>query len=106
MVDHTTRIIISLKEFEQLRKAVLGPAPDAHSLRKYGALAAAAAERMAAMLEVLAAAGFTLKATKDTIYADSETVEATAAKRLLAARGFADKEYEIYLEYRRQWGIM
>ena len=106
MVDYTTRIIISLKEIEQLRKQIVGSAPGPESLRKYGAMAAAASERTAAMLEVLASAGFTFKANKEYIYADSESVEAAKAKQLLAAHGFADKEYQIYLEYRRQWGIM
>ncbi len=106
MVDYTTRVIISLKDIEQVKKQTIGTQPSPESLRNYGKLAAAAAERAAAILEVLAAAGFTFSAKKDYIYADSEAVEAVAAKRLLAEHGVADKEYQIYLEYRRQWGVM
>lgn len=106
MVNYTTRVIISLKDIEQVKKQAIGTQPSPESLRNYGKLAAAAAERAAAILEVLAAAGFTFTAKKDYIYADSEAVEAVAVKRLLTGHGIADKEYQIYLEYRRQWGVM
>ncbi|HWR42984.1 hypothetical protein [Sporomusa sp.] len=106
MVDYTTRIIISLKDIEQVKKQAIGIEPSPESLRHYGKTLAAAAERAAAMMEVLAAAGFTFTAKKDYIYADSESVEAVAARRLLADHGFADREYQIYLEYRRQWGVL
>ncbi len=106
MVDYTTRIIINLKDLEPVRQPSPAAAPSPASLRSYGKSVAAAAERAAAMLEVLGAAGFSFTAKKDLIYADSESVEAVAARRLLADHGFADREYRIYLEYRRQWGVM
>jgi hypothetical protein len=91
---------------DQIKKQTIGDEPSPESLRQYGKGMAAAAERFAAMLEVLAGAGFAFTAKKDYIYADSEAVEAVDARRLLSDHGFADREYQIYLEYRRQWGVM
>lgn len=106
MVDYTTRVILSLKDIELIKKQTIGIQPSPESLRQHGRLTAAAAERAAAMLEVLDEAGFVFTVKKHCIVADSETMEAAAVKRLLAERGFADREYQIYLEYRRQWGVM
>ncbi|MCM0757315.1 hypothetical protein M7775_01875 [Sporomusa sphaeroides DSM 2875] len=91
---------------EQLKKQIVGTAPTPEDLRSYGKTIAMATDRIAGMIEVLSANGFRVTAKKDYIYADSETVEAAAARRLLAEHGFADREYQIYLEYRRQWGVM
>ena len=104
MVDYTTRIIISLKDIEKLRSSVVSP--NAEQIKRYGNAVAAKTERIAAMIEILANSGFSLSMKKEYIYADSENIEAVAAKRLLADKGFEDKEYQIYLEYRRQWGVM
>jgi len=106
MVDYTTRVIISSKHLEQLKKQLLTPSPTPDSLRNYAKAVAQATDQMADLLEVLTNNGFRTGAKKDCIYADSETVEAVAARRLLAEQGFADNEYQIYLEYRRQWGVM
>lgn len=106
MVDYTTRVMIGLKAVEQLRKQLVGSAPAPEDLRNYGKMVAKATGRTAAMLEVLADNGFRITAKKDYIFADSEIVEAVDVRRLLAKHGFADQEYQIYLEYRRQWGVM
>lgn len=106
MVNYTTRVIINFKQLEQAGRQYLPAQPSPENLRAYGQGIAAAAERAAVMLEVLAAAGFSFTMKKDFIYADSETVEAVEAKRLLRQQGVSDREYQIYLEYRRQWGVM
>lgn len=106
MVNYTTRVIISLKDIDQSRKQIIGTAPVPENLFAYGKTIAAASARIAGMMEVLADAGFVFTAQTDCIYADSETIEAATVRSLLAERGFADREYQIYLEYRRQWGVM
>jgi len=106
MVDYITRVIISLKDIDQVRTQLIATAPTPEDIFAYGKTIAATTARMADMMEVLAAAGFVFSAKKDYIYADSEIVEAAAVRSLLAERGFADREYQIYLEYRRQWGVM
>lgn len=77
MVDHLTRI------------TVRSGAPRA------GDLAAA-----------LAALGFTVRAAGRRVVAESTAVEAQEAKRALRARGFADRDYEVFLEYVRRWGVL
>lgn len=106
MVDYTTRVIISLKDIEQSKKMIIGNSPTSEDVRNYGKTISLVTERLAGMMEILASHGFQITAKKDYIYADSDTVEAVATRRILAEHGFADREYQIYLEYRRQWGVM
>ena len=106
MVNYTTRVIISSKQIDKLKKELFAAAPTPDALRNYAAEVTKVSERMAVMLEVLTDNGFQIGTKKDCIYGDSEDVEALAARQLLAEQGFADNEYQIYLEYRRQWGVM
>ncbi|WP_425060356.1 hypothetical protein SCACP_10470 [Sporomusa carbonis] len=106
MVNYTTRVILNLTDIGQAKTSLIGNEPRPEDVRYYGRVLSHRAERIAGMMEVLAAAGFTFTVKKDYIYADSEAVEAVAAKRMLAEQGFSDREYQIYLEYRRQWGVM
>lgn len=106
MVDYTTRVIINLKNIEQSSKKIIGILSTPEDLRNYGKTIGLLTDRIAGMLELLISCGFRITAKKDCIYADSDTLEAVAARRLLAEHGFADREYQIYLEYRRQWGVM
>jgi hypothetical protein len=77
MVDHLTRVTF-----------------DARSPR---------AESIAA---TLAAAGFEVRRARGRLVADSDQVEGQAAKTLLRARGVEDREYQVLVEYVRQWGIL
>ncbi|EAX47848.1 conserved hypothetical protein [Thermosinus carboxydivorans Nor1] len=107
MVHHLTRITLKLLDdpipFDLVRKA---DPPSAEDVRAFGRQLSNRAERVAAMMELLAAKGFTFSAGKDCIYADSKEVEAQAAKRYLIEHGFHDQEFQVYLEYVRRWGIM
>lgn len=77
MVDHLTRITIDVRS------------PRADDL--------AAA---------LAAGGFDVRRERRQIVADSTQVEGQAAKAFLRERGFEDREYQVFVEYVRKWGIL
>jgi len=62
--------------------------------------------RAAEMASALAARGFSVRVERRRFVAESTTVEAQEAKAWLRARGFADREFEVFLEYVRQWGIL
>jgi hypothetical protein len=61
------------------------------------------AEALAGALEAL---GFAVTRERRRIVADSSKVGGREVKDLLRARGFADRDYRIFLEYVRQWGIL
>ncbi|SDF08432.1 hypothetical protein [Sporolituus thermophilus] len=107
MVHHLTRITLKLLDdpipFDLVRKA---QPPSAKDVRAFGRQLGNRAERVAKMMELLAAKGFTFTAGKDCIYADSAEMEAQAVKRYLLENGFQDQEFQVYLEYVRKWGIM
>jgi hypothetical protein len=77
LVDHLTRVTVT-----------------ADSARA-GALAAALGEL-----------GFRVRRERDHIVADSPDVGGREVKDLLRARGFEDREYSIFLEYVRRWGML
>lgn len=64
------------------------------------------ASRASALGRALAELGFEPSATRRRAAWTSPRVEAGAAKRHLRARGFADREFRVILEYTRRWGIM
>lgn len=107
MVNHLTRIILKLIDepipYEVITK-IDQLTPD--TVRQFGGLLASRAERVAQMMEALQERGFTLKFEKDRVVADSSEVEAQDAKAYLIARGFQDREFQVYLEYARKWGVM
>lgn len=77
MVDHLTRVTV-----------------DSRSPR---------AEDLAAALGEL---GFAVRRERRRIVADSSEVEGQQAKARLRERGFEDREYQVFVEFVRQWGIL
>ena len=77
MVDHLTRVTVDL-----------------------------GAPRAEALAGALATLGFAVTRERKRIVADSSVVGGREAKDLLRARGFQDREYRIFVEYVRQWGIL
>ncbi len=63
-------------------------------------------ERAAALSSALAARGFAVRRERQRIVAESAVVEAGDAKAYLRALGFPDRDYRIFLEYVRQWGVL
>jgi hypothetical protein len=66
----------------------------------------ASAERTEAAVTALGAAGFAIRRTADGIVAESSKVEAQEAKRWLRALGLQDREFQVFLEYVRRWGVL
>lgn len=65
-----------------------------------------AAARRGAMLKLLASRGFVINRRKNRIVAESGSMEAQAVKRCLLEHGFQADEFQVYLEYTRQWGML
>ena len=63
-------------------------------------------ERAADVIRALAAWGFSLRRDGDRLVAESDRVEAQDAKRYLRSLGFRDREYQVFLEYVRAWGVL
>jgi hypothetical protein len=108
VVNHLTRIILKLIEEPVPYDLVASPdqPPTADNVRRFGERLARRADRVAAMIEALAARGFTFKFEKDRVFADSNEMEAQEAKRYLISQGFADTEFQVLLEYARKWGVL
>jgi hypothetical protein len=62
--------------------------------------------RAEAIVRALAERGFSVRPERRRLVAESTSVEAQDAKRALLARGFRDREFQVYLEYVRQWGVL
>jgi hypothetical protein len=62
--------------------------------------------RAAEMARALAARGFEVRVARRRFVAESTTVEATEAKEYLRSLGFHDREFRVYLEYVRRWGVL
>ncbi len=105
MVEYTTCIsmkVIDIKDTDSSEKKRV----DAESIRNLGSHLAKRSERVAVMMELLAVKGFAFTANKNTIFAVSRKVEAQEAKSYLLQKGFHDSEFQVYLEYTREWGIL
>lgn len=85
MVNYTTRIIMKLTGQEE-------PVPGR--------------ARVPAMMEILVQKDFTFTRSGDSILAESTSMEAQAAKQYLLRRGFRADEFQVFLEYTRQWGVL
>ena len=59
-----------------------------------------------ALERALADLGFTLRRERKLIIADSFTIGGREAKEALRARGFGDRDFQVHLEYVRQWGFL
>ncbi len=107
MVNHLTRIILKLVEDPVPYDTVTqqGP-PTPTGVRSFGERLARRADRVAGMMEALAARGFVCKFAKDRVFADSDTMEAQDAKRYLLSQGFDDSEFQVMLEYARKWDTL
>ena len=77
MVDHLTRVTV-----------------DGRSER--------AGELAAALVEL----GFQVRTDRDAVVADSTTVEGQQVKAYLRGRGFADREFQVFVEFVRRWGVL
>ena len=107
MVNHITRVILRLIDDPVPYDLVAEADPlTADSVRAFGARLAGRAERVAAIMDVLAERGFTFTFAKDRILADSSEMEAQEAKRYLLSSGFEDTEFQVFLEYARKWGVL
>jgi SOS response regulatory protein OraA/RecX len=107
VVNHLTRIILKLiEEPVPYGEVAAAEAPTPMAVRRFGERLARRGERVAAMMDALAARGFTFKFEKDRVLADSNEVEAQEAKRYLISKGFEDTEFQVLLEYARKWGVL
>lgn len=76
------------------------------SVRQMGQIMQERVQRVAAMMELLKTLGFTFSAKKQVVTAYSNEIEAYEVKRKLKNAGFADREFQIILEYTRGWGML
>lgn len=107
VVTHLTQVRLRLAPDEAYWDTVhrkVRVDPDA--VRQAGRVMVERANRVAAMMDVMAARGFTFEADKMVIYCYSSRVEAYEIKRDLIAAGFKDPEFQIVLEYTRGWGML
>lgn len=107
VVTHLTRVGLTIapdpEVFAPLYQAGI---PTADMVRELGKAMAERAERVAAMMDLMAARGFVFESAKQTIFGYSNQVEAFEIKRDLIAAGFKDREFQIVLEYTRGWGML
>ncbi len=66
----------------------------------------AGAERAPDLVAALAAFGFVVRREGGRVVAESDRIEALDAKRYLRALGYRDREFEVFLEYVRRWGVL
>jgi hypothetical protein len=108
IVTHVTEVSISLVPDEETLKGrrakdeALSPA----AVFDTGTRLAEHYARVATMIELLERHGFVLRAGKGAVICTSTEMEAGEAKRLLLGAGFADREFQIVLEYTRGWGML
>ncbi len=62
--------------------------------------------RAAEMARALATRGFSIHIERHHFVAESTSVEAQEAKRYLRALGYDDREFRVFVEYVRKWGIL
>ncbi len=66
----------------------------------------AGADRAEELAGALALRGFSIRRVAGRLVAESDRVEAQDAKRYLRSLGFRDRDFQVFLEYVRQWGIL
>jgi len=103
IVTHVTEVSIGLSPEEEPRK---GEPLSPSAVRNAGSRLAERYARVATMMELLERHGFVLRAGKDAVICTSTEMEAGETKRLLLGAGFADREFQIVLEYTRGWGML
>ncbi len=62
--------------------------------------------RAAEMARALAARGFEVRVARRRFVAESTTIGAKEAKEYLRSLGFHDREFRVFLEYVRRWGML
>ncbi|MBE3588916.1 MAG: hypothetical protein IMW93_10315, partial [Thermoanaerobacteraceae bacterium] len=100
MVNHKVTVFLNLYERVSLPEAVR-----AEDVRRLGDMLKERHERVAAMMDLLQAEGFSCRAHRQAVILEGSRLEAYQVKELLQKHGFRPDEYEIKLEYTRQWGI-
>lgn len=50
--------------------------------------------------------GFDVREERDRLVADSTTIEAKDLKARLRSLGFSDREYRVFVEFVRRWGVL
>jgi hypothetical protein len=108
IVTYVTQITISLLPEESVLScaAETGGLITTDLVKQSGKRIADHYVRVASMMELLAARGFTFRAGAKAVHCFSSAVEAGEAKRLLLDAGFKDREFQIVLEYTRGWGML
>ncbi|HVP68001.1 MAG TPA: hypothetical protein VMT17_12125 [Anaeromyxobacteraceae bacterium] len=107
MVDHLTRVSMKLVEPDPLF-AELGAkgSPTPEGVLLAGDRLRDRTARVAAMMVALRARGFTFRLESTRVVAESTTVGAREVKHHLASLGFRGDEFQVRLEYVRQWGVL
>lgn len=107
VVNHLTQVRLRLTPDEAYWDSVRRKVKvDPQAVRQAGRVMAERADRVAAMMDIMAARGFIFEAEKMAVYCYSNKVEAYEVKRDLLAAGFKDPEFQIVLEYTRGWGML
>ena len=107
IVTYVTRVGLPLEiDPEELNALRTVHCIEPDIIRLIGSKMAQRAERIAAIMELLAAKGFTLRLEKQAVYGYSNEVEAQDIKRCMLAAGFKDREFQLLLEYTRGWGML
>jgi hypothetical protein len=104
MVNYLTCVVLDLDYTKESRFGAAAIEPRA--IRDLGRYIEDRLQRIAAMTELLSAKGFTVQRQKHQLFAYSDEIEAQETKHWLRAHGFEDCEFQIRLEYTRQWGIL
>lgn len=104
MVDYMTNIILTIPRLDKGNGTEAET--NAGEIGGRGRELARLYNRIAVMMSVLEDQGFVFSRRGDRIIGSSQAMETQELKELLQEHGFADNEYQVYLEYQRKWGIM
>jgi hypothetical protein len=66
----------------------------------------ASAPRAEALARALSDRGFDVRRERRQVVADSTEIEGQDVKAYLRARGFEDREYQVFVEFVRKWGVL
>lgn len=103
IVNHIIRVSIDLAAY-----MMAGAVPHSRltNLRLFGGIVNNRLHQLADALEQLTASGFSVEWEKGIINAYSRKATPYETKKLLAECGLQDRDFRIYLEYERSWGIL
>ncbi|MCS5696413.1 hypothetical protein [Desulfofundulus thermocisternus] len=105
MVNYRVTVILKLLEGNLPPEKIQDPVRP-EDVRRLGDFLKERLERVASMMELLQERGFCCRGTRKAVILEGSDLEAYQVKKLLQEHGFKPHEYEIKLEYTRQWGIM